>query len=112
MFTHIPLQWQRSWLHELHRVLRPDGCLLATVHGDCEISSQLNDDDRMQLQQTGKLTLDAKNPRASFSSQVLGSWDVFQTREQVREAFGEVFDILCYTNEGAAAGQATLILKR
>ncbi len=112
VFTHIPLHLQRPWLRELHRVLRPDGCLLLTVHGDAEINSQLNDIDRLQLRQTGELTLDAKSPRASFSSQVLGSWDVFQTRDQISQTFGEVFEILCYTTEGAAAGQATLVLRR
>jgi SAM-dependent methyltransferase len=112
VFTHIPLQWQQRWLQELRRVLRPNGYLLVTVHGDWEINSQLNDSDRVQLRQAGELTLDAKNARASFSTQVLGSWDVFQTREQVRKTFEEVFEILCYTTEGVAAGQATLVLRR
>src|SRR5262249_7002461 len=94
VFTHIPLPWQRPWLDELRRVLRPGAYLLATVHGDDYVKSQLNEKDREDLERIGALTLGAEHPRASYSSQVLGSWDVFQTREQVREAFGAGFEIL------------------
>jgi SAM-dependent methyltransferase len=73
VFTHIPLEWQRPWLEELRRVLPPGGYLLCTVHGEHDTSTQLNDQDRAALKRDGKVTLDAKNPRASYSSQVLGS---------------------------------------
>ena len=112
VFTHIPLEWQRAWLDELRRVLRPGGYLLCTVHGDDHSSRQLDDQDRATLERDGKLTLDAKNPRASFSSQVLGSWDVYQTRDQVREAFSAGLELLCYTSHEAAAGQDTLVLRK
>jgi SAM-dependent methyltransferase len=112
VFTHIPLKWQRPWLDELRRVLRPGGYLLCTVHGDSYVSSQLNDHDRAALQRDGNITLDAANPRASYSSQTLGSWDVFQTRDQVRQAFSAGFELLCYTARPAAAGQDTLVLRK
>jgi SAM-dependent methyltransferase len=112
VFTHIPLGWQRAWLDELRRVLRPGGYLLCTVHGDSFISSQLDNQDRAALARDGKLTLDAKNPRASYSSRALGSWDVFQTRDQVREVFSAGFELLCYTSHEAAAGQDTLVLRK
>jgi SAM-dependent methyltransferase len=112
VFTHIPLGWQRAWLDELRRVLRPGGYLLCTVHGDSFISSQLDNQDRAALARDGKLTLDAENPRASYSSRVLGSWDVFQTRDQVREVFSAGFELLCYTSHEAAAGQDTLVLRK
>jgi hypothetical protein len=86
-------------------VLRPGGYLLCIVHGDSFIDTQLNDQDRAALKRDGRFTLDAKNPRASYSSQVLGSWDIFQTRDQVREVFSTGFDLLCYTSRPAAAGE-------
>ncbi len=110
VFTHIPLECQRPWLDELHRVLVRGGCLLCTVVGDIHIASQLNHQDRAQLEHDGRLTLDAKHPRASYSSQVLGSWDVFQTRDQVRAAFSVGFDILCYTSK--PVGQDILVLRK
>jgi SAM-dependent methyltransferase len=70
VFTHIPLEWQRPWLDELRRVLRPGGYLLCTVHGDSFINTQLSDQERAALNRDGKFTLDARNPRASYSSQV------------------------------------------
>jgi SAM-dependent methyltransferase len=33
VFTHLTLELQRAWVHELRRVLRPGGLLLVTTHG-------------------------------------------------------------------------------
>ena len=110
VFTHIPLAWQHRWLEELRRVLRPEGYLLCTVLGSSFVDQMLTAQDRAKLQQTGALTLDSKHPQASYSTQELGSWDVFQTRERVHEAFGAVFRICGYTN--VAVGQDMLILRR
>ena len=114
VFTHIPLPWQRAWLDELRRVLRPGGYLLCTVHGEYFINSMLNNEDRLKLQREGNLTLDAKNPRTSYSSQVLGSWDVFQSRDEILNAFGRNFELLCYEREavGGQGGQDVLVLRK
>jgi SAM-dependent methyltransferase len=111
VFTHIPLELQRSWLDELRRVLVPGGYLLCTVTDDA-VTYQLNPQDRAQLKRDGALTFDRNHPRSSYSTQVLGSWDVFQTRDQVRAAFSVGFDILCYTSQPAASGQQTLVLRK
>jgi SAM-dependent methyltransferase len=112
VFTHIPIIAQQPWLNELRRVLRTGGYLLCTVHGANLINSRLNEQDRAQLERDGALTLDRSHPRASYSTQVLGSWDVFQTREQIRAAFGAGFEILCYTVTPAIDGQDTLVLRK
>lgn len=111
VFTHIPLELQRNWLDELRRILVPGGYLLCTVTDDA-VTYQLSAEDRAQLERDGALTFDRNHPRASYSTQVLGSWDVFQTRDQVRAAFSEGFDILCYTSEPAVSGQQTLVLRK
>ncbi len=112
VFTHIPIIAQQPWLNELRRVLRTGGYLLCTVHGANLVNSRLNEQDRAQLERDGALTLDRSHPRASYSTQVLGSWDVFQTREQIRAAFGAGFEILCYTVTPAIDGQDTLVLRK
>jgi SAM-dependent methyltransferase len=109
VFTHIPLAWQRRWLEELRRVLRPQRYLLCTVLGSSFVN-MLTAQDQAKLAHTGALTLDSKHPRAHYSTQALGSWDVYQTRERVSEAFGAVFKICGYTN--VAVGQDMLVLRR
>lgn len=37
VFTHLRGHWELRWLEELHRVLRPGGTLLVTVHGQTAI---------------------------------------------------------------------------
>lgn len=96
VFTHIPLAWQRPWLDELRRVLSTGGYLVCSIHGEEWVNWQLNDEDRIELLREGHLTLDAKSPRASYSTQVLGSWDVFQSRDEIRKVFGRNLELLSY----------------
>ena len=111
VFTHIPLAWQGAWLDELRRVLRPGGYLLCTFHGENFVNWMLNNEDRRKLQREGKLTLDAKSVRASYSTQILGCWDVFQSRNEIRKVFGKNFAFLCYEPE-ASSRQDTLVLRK
>lgn len=37
VFTHLRAHWELRWLEELHRVLRPGGTLLVTVHGQTAV---------------------------------------------------------------------------
>ena len=91
-------------------MLRPEGYLLCTVLGSSFVHQMLTAQDQAKLAQTGALTLDSNHPRASYSTQVLRSWDVFQTRDRVREAFGAVCRICDYTN--VTVGQDMLVLRR
>ena len=110
VFTHIPLEWQKPWLLEIKRILKPGGYLLCTVHGS-NYFNQLNEHDRALLKQGNSVTLDADNPRASYSSKVLRSWDVFQSRQEVNQVFGTVLELLRYSQEPFANGQDLLILR-
>jgi SAM-dependent methyltransferase len=110
VFTHIPLEWQAAWLQELRRILRLDGYVVCTVASVPYVHEQLDEQERHAFEAEGKLTLTASNPHASYSSQVLGSWDVFQSRDEVRRCFSEGFQILTYTDQ--RIGQDRLVLKK
>ncbi len=100
VFTHIPLELQEPWIQELHRVLRPGGFLLANVAGPRQQSRQLSEDERAQLEQHGHFTLDAGNENASLSTRVIGSWDVFQSTDEVVKVFSSMFDLRDYVPGG------------
>ena len=37
VFTHLRAEWEHKWLQELHRVLKPGGVLMVTVHGQTAV---------------------------------------------------------------------------
>jgi len=111
VFTHIALDLQKPWLEELDRILRPGGIFLCTVLGERYIESMLSRKDQEILARDGSFELGPDHERISLSSQKTGQDDVFQTREQVLESFGSVFDVLDYLERGAKL-QNLLVLQR
>jgi SAM-dependent methyltransferase len=90
VFTHIPLEWQKAWIEEIRRVLRAGGFFIGTVEGWYHQQRQLTPENRARLCAEGELMLTKEDPNASLSTKVLNSWDVFQTRSRLIEAFGSV----------------------
>ncbi|HUJ08407.1 MAG TPA: class I SAM-dependent methyltransferase [Verrucomicrobiae bacterium] len=100
VFTHIPIETRDLWIQEMNRILRPGGFLLCDVLGRYHQRQMLGKDDLEQLRKRGHFTLPASNPKASLSTQLVGSWDVFMTRAEALKAFGlnfRVLDFLPYT---------------
>jgi SAM-dependent methyltransferase len=96
VFTHIPLNVQQAWVDEMSRVVRPGGFFICTVEGWFNQRRQLSPENRAELRAKRQLTLLPEDANSSLSTRSLGSWDVFQLRDQVIGAFGSVFDILDY----------------
>ena len=93
VFTHIPLDIQDSWIKEIYRVLRPSGFLIVTVSGRNYGLQTLDHLSRKRLEQEGNLTLDATHSNASYSTRAIGSWDVYQSEEEILSVFGSTFHI-------------------
>ena len=110
VFTHIPLDLQRQWLEEIRRILRPGGYFLCTVAGAHHTRIQLSEELQRRLSQEGHVTLNAHDPGVSYATTAAGSWDVFQTRDEVRRSFGSVFEVLDYS--ASESGQDVLVLRK
>ena len=110
VFTHIPLHLQRPWLEEIRRIMQPGGYFFCTVAGAYHIGIQLSPELQQQLRREGQVTLGSDDAGVSHATRMAGSWDVFQTREEVLRSFGEVFEVLAYT--APETGQDHLVLRK
>lgn len=97
VFTHIPLDTQGLWIAEMNRILKPGGFFVCNVLGRFQQDHMLDVHDLEVLHTEGHLTLTDKDEKASLSTKVIGSWDVFQTRREVLRAFGRHFTVLDYS---------------
>lgn len=108
VFTHLSRSWS-AWLLELHRLLRPEGLLLATFMGEgwCqEIAGESWDEDRM-----GMLTL---RPGQGWE---LGGPMILHSPWWIREYWGRLFDVVSLSPHGFPgtdlnAGQGIVVLRR
>jgi SAM-dependent methyltransferase len=106
VFTHIPLAAQRAWLEELRRILKPGAFALLTVMGD-SLKDSLSEQRRRELAEKGELEITSDDEEAHLATKARGSlWDVYQSRENILEAFGAVFEVLEYLPDGLRPGRA------
>jgi len=96
VFTHIPLETQQKWIHEMYRILRPGGFLVCDVLGHYHQGRMLDAEDMKKLERDGNFTLTAKDAKASLSTQLIGSWDVFMKRSEFLRVFRKEFEVLDY----------------
>jgi cyclopropane fatty-acyl-phospholipid synthase-like methyltransferase len=92
VFTHLNLDHQKLWLAELHRILKPDGLLLFTVHGESALQS-LPAGKRTELEREGFLFQTSPKLRG-----IVPDWyhTAFHTESGVRELLGETYRLLSY----------------
>lgn len=94
VFTHIPIHLQLPWIQELARLMKPGGVATVTVLGHEMAKIMMIDKEYEQFCDEGTYTMDASHPRSSYSSALIGSWDVFMTPEHVRELFGQALIVV------------------
>lgn len=93
VFTHIPLNAQRGWVAELGRVLKPGGCVVATVH---EFSKMGASQGNVEWGETGV-------DRGLHMNSYL-------TRQKLEEIWSTAFDVLEVRR--FPPGQAHIIARR
>lgn len=97
VFTHIPIDFQRPWLSEMRRILRPGGFLLCTVAGAWLQNIFVRPEHLAELSAKGYVQYSSADEPASLSTQVGGSgWDIYQPRSEVIRIFGSELTLLDY----------------
>lgn len=65
VFTHLPLDYQRQWVNELRRLLRPQGTLIITLHGDVYARILLDPSSQSRFAETGYVEVAGDTPGAN-----------------------------------------------
>lgn len=105
VFTHLRADLQVPWLIDLKRVMKPNGRLLLTVHGESHMDSL--DVDRRRQFDSGELVV--VDPEASGRN----GCAVYHPRPYVYETFGEHLSIVdLILSDEAEVGQDMLLLEK
>lgn len=107
VFTHLDEEYQRSWLHELRRLVRPGGLVLLSLHGADHVG--LPPPLVARLAARGLLFLDSGHWQHTFAA-----WyqDTFHTRAYVETHFTDYFTLLDYQPARINGLQDLAVLQR
>ncbi|MEF2156377.1 class I SAM-dependent methyltransferase [Luteimonas sp. FXH3W] len=111
LFTHLDEQLQFQWLKELQRILRPNGYLVATVHGELARSTCTSSEleairTKGILFRTDRIGLLKLDGLPDFYQ------TTFHSENYVRNRWADYFEIVDYQVGGIQNHQDAVVLKR
>jgi 2-polyprenyl-3-methyl-5-hydroxy-6-metoxy-1,4-benzoquinol methylase len=94
VLTHMKLATQRQWLQEFHRLLRPGGTLILSLHGPAAASGHLGPELQRQFDSENVVTV---RDRVEFSNLCCAYHPV----SSVPELVSPFFELIAHTAKGA-----------
>ena len=110
VFTHLNEEMGNAWLQELHRVLKPNGLLIATTQDDASAQQELGSTSAAYgaYQSTGFYFAGAL--RTAGTPEYYGS--TFHTAAYVEREWGKLLDVVAYTPKAINNHQTAVTLRR
>lgn len=110
VLTHLTRDVQFLWLEELNRIIKKDGLLLATVHGEYAAFFQFQNYAKSILKDgiydgTIDGTLGNIAPKDYYRS-------TFQSQEYTKREFGKYFEVLDYIEKGSLNFQDIVVMRK
>jgi len=111
VFTHLNEDYQKAWLEELQRIIKPKGVLILTTHGDHWAYMDLLNEEYEKFRSNGFLY-----KRISTTGGVDGLPDFYQvayhSREYVERVWSRFFKIRMYSRNAPFLNQDGIILQK
>jgi SAM-dependent methyltransferase len=110
VFTHLTRDVQFLWLEELNRIIKINGLLLATVHGEFAAFFQFQDKAKIILKDgihDGSIddTLGDIVPKDYYRA-------TYQSQEYTKREFGKYFELLDYIEKGSLNFQDMVVMRK
>jgi SAM-dependent methyltransferase len=96
VFTHMTEELQDLWLKDLHRVLRPGGVALVTLHG-YQHWQHFSPQDQKEIQEKGMIVVPTPMWYGLFPEWYHNS---YHSKDYVMKKFGSIFDVIDYQELG------------
>ncbi len=110
LFTHLTRDAQVAWLGEMHRILKPGGTFVATVHGPSAAYFHFGES------AAGMLGEGIHDATVDGGLDFLLGQGVYRTTYQTpawtRETFGQFFDVIEYTERAIGNIQDLVVLRK
>ena len=124
VWTHLSFEDQMLWLNELWRVLRPNGLALISIHTESSIDAGMKGSREWQEECAPKLAADGfyfttytSDGMATLNQKILAQSTprygyTVQTEAQVRRVWGELFNVLEFSELAFRRHQTLVALRK
>lgn len=109
VLTHLDEPDQLAWLEEWHRVTRPGGLVVATVHGPARAAGLLDEAQDTELRERGFLFVECE-----FMDGLFPKWYQisYQSQEYVERVFQRWFSVCAYLPKAMNDDQDVVVLRK